>query len=78
MARRGSGRVLAALAALTAAGVAAAGCQGTSEAPDQPAPTTIRVAVVGGLIDTGLWPVIALRYQRLTGHQARPRRARTR
>jgi tungstate transport system substrate-binding protein len=66
VAPRGSGRALAALAA---AGLAGAGCQGTSEAPDRPAPATIRVAVVGGMIETGLWPAVAEHYERLTGHK---------
>jgi tungstate transport system substrate-binding protein len=59
----------AALAALTLGALAAAGCRGTSEAPDRPAPTTIRVAVVGGMMETGLWPAVAERYERLTGHK---------
>ena len=46
-----------------------AGCRGTSEAPDRPAPTTIRVAVIGGMIETGLWAAVAERYERLTGHK---------
>jgi len=53
----------------TTAALAAAGCRGTSEAPDRPAPATIRVAVVGGMIETGLWPAVAERYERLTGHK---------
>ena len=40
---------------------------GSKEAP-RPAPQKIRVAVVGGMIDSGLWPEIATRYERLTGH----------
>jgi tungstate transport system substrate-binding protein len=59
----------AALAALAVTALAAAGCRGASEAPDRPAPTTIRVAVVGGMMETGLWPAVAERYERLTGHK---------
>ncbi len=43
-------------------------CRGTSEVPDRPAPATIRVAVVGGIVETGLWAAVAERYERLTGH----------
>lgn len=57
------------LAALAAAALAAAGCRGTSEAPDRPAPATIRVAVIGGMVETGLWAAVAERFQLLTGHR---------
>jgi tungstate transport system substrate-binding protein len=59
---------LAALAAAAAASLVAIACRGASDAPDRPAPTTIRVAVVGGIVETGLWPAVAERYARLTGH----------
>jgi tungstate transport system substrate-binding protein len=67
----------AARAALAAAGVlvtlaglgAGVGCRGASDAPDRPAPATIRVAVIGGMIETGLWAAVAECYERLTGHK---------
>lgn len=43
-------------------------CKGASETPARPAPQTIRVAVVGGMVETGLWAAVAERYERLTGH----------
>lgn len=67
MAPRASRRGAAA-AALAALGLAL-GCHGTGEEPVRPAPATIRVAVVGGMTETGLWPAIAERYERLTGHK---------
>jgi tungstate transport system substrate-binding protein len=68
--RRGAAAAILALAAVTASGAGAgAGCHGTSEAPPRPAPTTIRVAVVGGMTETGLWAAVAERYERLTGHE---------
>jgi tungstate transport system substrate-binding protein len=36
--------------------------------PARPPPTTIKVAVVGGMSDTGFWPELAKRYESLTGH----------
>lgn len=39
-----------------------------SQEPARPAPQKIRVAVIGGMLDSGLWPEIASRYERLTGH----------
>lgn len=53
---------------LAAAALALAACRGASEAPDRPAPATIRVAVVGGIVETGLWAQVSERYTRLTGH----------
>ncbi|MGE0547816.1 MAG: substrate-binding domain-containing protein [Kofleriaceae bacterium] len=47
----------------------AAACSNTSEQlPARPVGQTIRVAVVGGMIETGFWQELALRYQRLTGN----------
>jgi tungstate transport system substrate-binding protein len=58
------------VAVLAVLGVlAGAGCKGTGETPSRPAPQTIRVAVVGGMLETGLWPAVAERYERLTGHK---------
>lgn len=48
--------------------LAALGCRGTDETPARPAPQTIRVAVVGGMVETGMWQALAQRYQLLTGH----------
>jgi len=67
VARRGSRAVVATVAVAVAAAVA--GCKGASETPDRPAPATIRVAVVGGMVETGLWQAVAERYERLTGHK---------
>lgn len=44
------------------------GCRGADDVPARPAPQTIRVAVVGGMIETGFWQELAQRYQLLTGH----------
>lgn len=57
------------LAAVAAAALAAVGCGSASEAPDRPAPATIRVAVIGGMVETGLWAAVAERFQLLTGHR---------
>ena len=41
-------------------------------ARDQPAASlhqTVRVAVVGGLVETGLWPELATRWEQATGHK---------
>jgi tungstate transport system substrate-binding protein len=35
----------------------------------KPPPQTIRVAVIGGMIETGFWPELAARYERLTGNK---------
>ncbi|HWO26568.1 MAG TPA: substrate-binding domain-containing protein [Kofleriaceae bacterium] len=62
-------RLALAALALALAAAAAVGCRGASEAPERPAPATIRVAVIGGMIETGLWAAVAERYERLTGHK---------
>ena len=54
--------------------VAAAACRGGAHdelPPTQPAPAhqTVRVAVVGGLVETGLWPELVARWERQTGHK---------
>jgi len=43
-----------------------AACHG--EAPEGPAPVTVRCAVIGGMVETGFWPAIAARFERLTGN----------
>lgn len=44
-------------------------CHGASETPaPHPSGQTIRVAVIGGMMETGFWPEIAARYERLTGN----------
>lgn len=48
--------------------IALAACGNAREKPAQPPPQKIRVAVVGGLVETGLWPAIAAHYERLTGN----------
>jgi tungstate transport system substrate-binding protein len=61
-------RSLLIAAAVIAASRLVTACGNTDEAPPRPAPQKIRVAVVGGMIDTGFWPALAARYERLTGH----------
>lgn len=58
---------LAIAVALAVLGAAPA-CKDTAETPARPAPQKIRVAVIGGMIETGLWAAVAERYERLTGH----------
>src|SRR5215470_9295386 len=41
----------------------------SSAEPERPAPQTIRCAVIGGMIETGMWPELAARYERLTGNK---------
>jgi tungstate transport system substrate-binding protein len=41
----------------------------SSAEPERPAPQTIRCAVIGGMIETGLWPELTARYERLTGNK---------
>jgi tungstate transport system substrate-binding protein len=52
--------------------VVLAACSSKStEAPPAPAPPahqTIRVAVIGGMMETGFWPELASRFERATGH----------
>lgn len=56
-------------AALIAAAVTVA-CRGTAEPPAaRPPPQTIRCAVIGGMTETGFWPELAARYERLTGNK---------
>ncbi len=44
-------------------------CHGASETPSaHPSGQRIRVAVIGGMMETGLWPEVAARYERLTGN----------
>jgi tungstate transport system substrate-binding protein len=46
--------------------VAAVGCH--DAAPERQAPTTIRVAVIGGMIETGFWRELAGRYELVSGN----------
>lgn len=41
-------------------------CHGDAAAPP---PSTIRCAVIGGMLETGFWPELAGRYERLTGNK---------
>jgi tungstate transport system substrate-binding protein len=45
-------------------------CGGSSAPPEvtRTPPTTIRVAVIGGMMDTGFWPELVTRFERSTGH----------
>jgi tungstate transport system substrate-binding protein len=45
----------------------AASCRSTE--PARLAPQVIRVAVIGGMVETGFWPELAARYERLTGNK---------
>jgi tungstate transport system substrate-binding protein len=46
-----------------------AACHGGGEVPAKPPPQTIRVAVIGGMLETGFWQEIAARYERLSGNK---------
>jgi tungstate transport system substrate-binding protein len=46
---------------------AAAACHG-GDAPARPPPQTIKVAVIGGMLETGFWPELVARYERMTGN----------
>jgi tungstate transport system substrate-binding protein len=48
---------------------ALAACRGGGDVPAKPPPQTIRVAVIGGMLETGFWQEIAGRYERLTGNK---------
>jgi tungstate transport system substrate-binding protein len=43
-----------------------AACHGE---PAAPAPTTIRCAVIGGMLETGFWQQLSARYEQLTGNK---------
>lgn len=50
----------------------AAGCgRRPSETPEAVAPQELRVAIIGGMVETGLWPELAERFTRLTGHRVK-------
>jgi tungstate transport system substrate-binding protein len=42
-------------------------CRSSEQA--RPTSQTVRVAVIGGMVDTGLWPELAARYERVTGNK---------
>ena len=44
-------------------------CSSKKGEPAKPPPQTIRVAVIGGMVETGFWPEIAQRFERATGHK---------
>jgi tungstate transport system substrate-binding protein len=48
--------------------IALAAACGSKEAP-HPTPQTIRVAVIGGMVETGFWPELVARYERLSGNK---------
>jgi tungstate transport system substrate-binding protein len=48
--------------------VALIACKSGEKAPAKPPPQTIRVAVIGGMIETGFWQEIAERFERASGH----------
>jgi tungstate transport system substrate-binding protein len=45
-----------------------AACGKSDEKPSGPAPTKIRVAIVGGMTETGFWQALSDRYTQLTGN----------
>src|SRR5262249_36733737 len=49
--------------------LALAACGNSDAPPERPPPQTIRRAVIGGMIETGLWPELVARYERLTGNK---------
>jgi tungstate transport system substrate-binding protein len=49
--------------------IALVACHGGGDVPAKPPAQTIRVAVIGGMMETGFWPEIAGRYERLTGNK---------
>lgn len=58
-------KLAAALLALAACGKSASEAP---PAPAAPAHQTIRVAVIGGMMETGFWPELAARFERASGH----------
>jgi tungstate transport system substrate-binding protein len=60
-------RAVAALALV--AGCSHAPSSSDADAPAPLPPQTIRVAVIGGMIETGLWPALADRFHAETGHE---------
>src|SRR5262249_62285492 len=62
----------AALVALVAVGA----CRSQDPPPARPTGQTIRVAVIGGVIETGVWPALAERYQAARGNRIEPVAAR--
>lgn len=49
-----------------------AGCsRATRETPEAIAPQEIRVAIIGGMVETGFWPELAERFTRLSGHRVK-------
>lgn len=46
-----------------------AACSSKSSEPAKPPPRTIRVAVIGGMIETGFWQDVATRFEQATGHK---------
>jgi tungstate transport system substrate-binding protein len=48
--------------------LAVVACRSGTDVPSRPAPQTIRVAVIGGMLETGFWREVAARYERLTGN----------
>lgn len=40
---------------------------------DKPKPQTIRVAVIGGMVETGFWPAVIERYEKASPHSKTPR-----
>jgi tungstate transport system substrate-binding protein len=45
-----------------------AGCVGQTQ-PGRAQPETVRVAVIGGQVETGFWEALATRFEKATGHQ---------
>jgi tungstate transport system substrate-binding protein len=45
-----------------------AGCAGQTQ-PGRVQPESVRVAVIGGLVETGFWEALATRFEKATGHR---------
>jgi tungstate transport system substrate-binding protein len=44
-------------------------CSSKPQEPAKPPPRTIRVAVIGGMLETGFWQAVAARFEQATGHK---------
>jgi tungstate transport system substrate-binding protein len=53
---------------VAAIALAVVACHGTSE-PEREAPQTIRVAVIGGMLETGFWQDLSKRYELVSGNR---------
>lgn len=49
--------------------IALAACSSQKQEPAKLTPQTVRVAVIGGMVETGFWHEIATQFERATGHK---------